>query len=272
MARPNRLQNGDYARDLANWDVDGGAVFVAAQGNNELGALSLPAPGSAVEQTFTIGVGRLYMLELAARAASAQGQLELSILNNVGDTIYTATPLTSLDWLHHALRIGLAWGDYRLRLAYSDTACYVDDVSLAWVVKTRAELAAAAADRLGVLASQAGFITGQTQYGTEGDYTDAIDEALRAVGAVDPADRPDVRYLDSDNLSGCLGAIELAMLNKLHRYWVTKTDYALGPRQEHLSQIQAALLALTGAAVGGRAASAGRAVQTRQLRHSKEIK
>lgn len=271
MAHPNRLYNGDFARDLANWNAEGNAAFVANQGSAELGALSLPDAASAVEQGFTIGVGRPYMLEMAVRADAADGEVSVAITNSAGDAVWSAAYLTNTDWIIYTTRIGLAWGDYTLRLAFSDTACYVDDVSLAWVVKTRAELAASVANHLGVLASAAGFSTGQTQTATEGDYTDAVDEGLRAVGALDPAGRPDVRYLDTDTLSGCLGAIELAMLNKLHRYWVTKTDYAIGPRQEHLSQVQAALLALTGAAVGGRPASAGRGVQTRRLHHAKRI-
>jgi len=127
------------------------------------------------------------------------------------------------------------------------------------------------AERLGVLATNASMTTTLSGANTEGDYTAAVDEGLRGVGAFDPAGRVDVRYLDEGNLTGCLDEIELAMLKKLQRYWVTRTDYAIGPRQEHMNQISAALLALTGAAVGGRPSSSGRSVKQRALIHTNKV-
>lgn len=268
MAHPNRLYNGDFARDLNNWDVDGAAAHITNQGSCELGAASLPSSGSAIQQSFSIGVGRPYMVELALCGASADGQAILTIETNDEEAVYTTNLLFSAaEWSRHAERVGLPWGDYNIRVGYVDAACYVDDVSVAYVVATRQELAQKTANRLGALAANAGYSTGATQQSPEGDYTDAIDEGLRAVGALDPAGRPDVRYVDPENLTALLGAIELAMLHRLHRYWMTKTNYQIGPRTEYLNQIQASLLALTGGAVGGRPASAGRGVQTRRLRH-----
>lgn len=266
MSHPNRLYNGDFARDLSNWDVGGNAAFVANQGSKELGACSLPDAGSYVEQSFSIGVGRPYMLEVSVKGTGS-GLLTLTITDSAGNTTYTTTLTVTTAWaIQPAARVGLAWGDYTLRLAYNNVACYVDDVSIAWVVKTRSELAELVADRLGVLASGANFSTTPgDDTDTEGDFTAAIDEGLRAVSACDPAGRPDVRYLDTDGLTGCLDEIELSMLKRLHRYWSTKTDYNIGPRQERLNQISGQLLALTGGAVGGRPASAGRGVKVRKL-------
>jgi hypothetical protein len=272
MAHPNRLYSGDFARDLGDWSPQGDAVHVVNQGYGELGAVSLPTPGSAVEQAFSIGLGRAYMVEVAVCGAAADGELSLAIETAGGELVYASTLLFSDSaWSFHAERVGLAWGDYNIRLACVAAACYVDDVSIAYVEATRQELARKTASRLGALAETAGFSPGATQLSAEGDYTDAIDEGLRAIGALDPAGRPDVRYVEADSLSALLGAIELAMLNKLQRYWITKTTYQLGPRTEYMNQIQAALLALTGGAVGGRPASAGRGVQTRTLHHEDKL-
>lgn len=272
MAHPNRLYNADFARDLNTWTAYGDAVHVVSQGYGELGVVHLPTPGSAVEQAFSIGVGRPYMIEVAVCGASADGELSLAIETSGGELVYASTLLFSDSaWTFHAERVGLPWGDYNLRLACIDEACYVDDVSMAHVVATRQELAQKTATRLGALAATADYSTGATQLSAEGDYTDAIDEGLRAIGALDQAGRPDVRYVEADVLSALLGAIELAMLHKLQRHWMTKTNYQIGPRTEYINQIQASLLALTGSAVGGRAASAGRGVQTRSLEHGDSL-
>lgn len=266
MAHPNRLFNGEFAGDVSNWTLGGSAVFIVSQGNKELGAVHLPSSGSYVEQAFTVGVGRPYMVEVAVKGVSSTGTVTLTISNSTG-TVYTTTLAFGTAWVTRSERVGLAWGDYTLRLTFNSGAVYVDDVSVAWVVKTRSELAASVAGRLGILATQASMTAVPNGTATEGDYTDPVNEGLRAVGACDQAGREDVRFLENDALSGCLEEIELAMLKKLQRYWTTKTDYAIGPRQEHMNQIGAALLALTGGAVGGRPASAGRSVKVRKLEH-----
>lgn len=270
MAHPNRVYNGDFAGSVDNWTLGGNAAFIVSQGFQELGAVHLPDSGSTVEQSFTIGVGRLYMVEAAVKGVSGTGNVTLTISNSSG-TVFTSNLAFGNGWVNRAERVGLPWGDYTIRVAFNSGAAYVDDISIAFVVKTRAELANLVADRLGVLASQASMNTIPDGEDTEGHFTGPVDEGLRAVGAMDPAGRPDVRYLDVDSLNGCLDEIELAMLKKLQRYWTTKTDYAIGPRQEHINQISGALLALTGGAVGGRPASAGRAVKVRKLNHRNEL-
>lgn len=270
MSHPNRLFNADFSRDLSQWTVAGAAVFLVGDGSKELGAASLPSSGAAISQSFTIGVGRPYMVEVACKAVSTAGTVTLTITNSVG-TVFTWNVPVSTAWEVQNQRVGLAWGDYTLTITYNGVAVYVDDVSIAWVLKTRLELAQEVAGRLGVLATNASMVTDATDTDTEGDYTSAIDEGLRAVAAVDPAGRVDVRYLDEGLVIACLDAIELAMLKRLQRYWMTKTDYAIGPRQEHQNQISQALLALTGSAVGGRPASAGRAVKSRSLYHKNQL-
>lgn len=266
MSHPNRLLNGDVAQDLQNWTIANGAAFIASQGNNELGAIHLANSGDSVTQQFTIGVGREYMVEVAGKAASAAGSVTITIETDAGTAIYTASINLSTVWQVWQQRVGLPWGTFNLILAYADVACYLDDISVAWVIKTRAELAKAVHERLGVLATNASVsllpVSGEGSW-----YANAIDAGLRSVRAMDPAGRPDVRYLNSDNVDACINEIELEALHKLHRYWATKTDYSIGQRTENQSQITAAIDRLIGTAVGGRAATAGRAVAQRRLIH-----
>lgn len=271
MSHPNRLYNADFAQDLSQWTAAGGASFIASQGYRELGAAYLQS-GDSIAQPFTVGIGRPYMVEVAVKSVSGTGSLTLTITTaSEAATVYTSTIAVTASWVLNSTRVGLPWGDYVLTLAYSNVAVYVDDVSIAFVPATRAELATTVAARLGVLATAASMTTTLSGSNTEGDYTAAVDEGLRAVGAMDPAGRVDVRYLEPDSVTACQNEIEMAMLKTLHRYWVTKTDYQLGPRQEKLNQIQQALLALTGAAVGGRPPAGGRSVKTRQLIHTNEL-
>lgn len=265
MSHPNRLYNGDIAQDLDNWTPAGNAAFIASQGFNELGAISLPGSGDSVSQDFSIGVGRPYMVEVAGKGTGS-GSVTLTIATDDGVTIYTASIGLTTSWQLWQERVGLPWGTFTLTLTYADVACYLDDVSVAYVVKTRAELAKAVHERLGVLATNASVsllpVSGDGSW-----YANPIDVGLRSVRALDPAGRPDVRYLDSDTVDACINEIELEALHKLHRYWATKTDYSIGQRSENQSQITAAIDRLIGTAVGGRAATAGRAVQQRKLSH-----
>ena len=267
MSHPNRIYNGDFAQNLDGWTLTGGAVHIANEGYMELGAVHLLTAGDGIGRDFSIGVGREYRIEVATKAQASAGNLALTITNDAGQAIYSTTLTVGTGWVQRVKQVGLPWGNHTLTLAFVDEPLYLDDVSIAYVVKTRCQLAELVKDRLGVLATDAGMNDMPDGENTEGDFTAAVDEGLRAVGACDPAGRPDVRYLDAGDLNACLGHVELAMLHKLHRYWVTKTDYSIGPRTEHLNQVQQSLMALTGAAVGGRPASAGRGVQVRRLIH-----
>ncbi|MCL4867758.1 MAG: hypothetical protein KJ063_02220 [Anaerolineae bacterium] len=270
MGHPNRLYNADFARDLTRWGVEGAAAFVPDEGYRELGAVSLPSPGSMISQPFSLGLGRAYMVEVAVKAAATAGSITLSIGNSSGVIFLWAVPVGT-DWTLAAQRVGLPWGDYVLSLGHDDTAVYLDDVSVAWVAKTRLELATDVAERLGAVAVRAGFSTDGVEQNQEGAYSAAVDEGLRAVGAVDRAGRVDVRYLDEGLVTACLDQIELSMLKRLQRFWMTQTNYALGPRTEYVNQINASLLALTGAAVGGRSSTVGRNVKTRRLFHENKL-
>lgn len=269
MSRPNRVYNGDLSRDLDNWSAAGSATFVAGQGNLERGCARLPAAGAAISQVVSVPVSRTYTLQVATYGPVA-GSVTATLTSDAGDEIWSGSLTVGTTWKVREIDLGLPWGSHTLALTYDDVDVYVDDISLAHVVATRAALATMVHDRLGVLATDASMTTLASGAATEGDYTDAVDTGLRKVEAVDAAGRVDVRYLTSDNLDACLGEIELAMLHRLHRYWSTKTGYTIGPRTEQLQQVSAGIERLIGIADGGRAGS-GRTVKQRRLYHREAL-
>lgn len=265
----NRINNPGFAGDTNNWTLSGNAAYIASQGNNELGAASLPDAASAISQQFTVTVSRPQMVDIYLKGVGS-GNVSLTITDGDGSTVYSSSLTVTASWANAlGARVGLPQGTYTLTLTYSDVACYVDDVSVAWVIKTRAELASEAANLLGDLASSdAGYSTTPSGSNTEGDYTQAVDAALRAVGAVDSAGRPDVRELTDDNVDACIDEVQRYMLHKLHRYYARNaTDFTLEGRTEHYHQRTAAIENLLGIAVGGRPSASGRAVVTRKLIH-----
>lgn len=269
----NRVSNGGFQGDLDNWDLSGSAAFIASQGNDELGAARLPGAGAAISQDFALPVSRKWMIEIWVKGTGS-GNVDLAIVDDGANTVYSSSLSVTTSWAQAlAARVGLPQGNYTLSLTYDDVETYIDDVSIAWVVKTRAELAAAAAGLLGELAtSDAEYSTAPVGENTEGDYTAAVDQALRVVGAVNRAGDPDVRYLTEGTVDDCIDGIQRYMLHKLHRYYARNaTDFTLEGRTEHWNQRVKAIENLLGIAVGGRPQSTGRGVQTRRLLHRKRL-
>lgn len=266
----NRISNGGFIGDLANWTLSGGAAYVANQGHDELGAAHLPAPGAAISQQFAVPVARPQMIDVWLKAAGADCSATLTITNADGDTVYTASLAASSSWANAlGQRVGLPQGNFTFEVAYDDGAVYVDDISLAWVIKTRLELATACAGLLGDLAtSDAGYITTPNGEFTEGDYTSAVDYGLRQVGAIDLAGDTDPAMLDADSVDACIDEIQRHMLHKLHRYYTRHaTDFTLEGRTEHYNQRVKGIENLLGIAVGGRPSASGRAPKMGNLRH-----
>jgi len=270
----NKIFNGGFIGDLGSWTVATSAVYIASVGNDQLGACHLTGAGDAVSQQFSAPTSREYMIDIYARTVTGTGDLTLTITDSNGNTTYTATQSATTAFANtEGNRVGLPSGTYTLALTYDTAAVYVDDVSVAVVEKTRLELADDAADILGDLATQdAGFVTTPSGTDTEGDYTEAVDAALREFGAVGADGQPDVRYLTLDRVDGAIDSIQLYMLHKLHRYYARHaTDFTLEGRTEHWHQRTAAIEALLGIAVGGRTSGAGRAIATRRLVHGSSL-
>ena len=242
----NHLSNGRFLHCLDGWAASGGAVYRAGDGDAHYGVAELPA-GAAIAQDLAVDRARRYTLHLAVKDAAAT----ITLADGDGDAVLSTTaPGAAGVWTESAITLGLAPGTtYHLTISNAGgSAIRVDDVWLWWVPVTRAEVAARVHRKLAGLASDAGLVTIASGAQTEGDYTDAIDAGLRAVGAIDAeTDLPDERALTAAAVDTLLDAVEREVLERLQRHYAVLTDLRVGDRDEKFSQIGGAIARLTGA-------------------------
>lgn len=262
MSCRNLIRNGDFTAGVGHWTGDG--VRVPTDGRVQPGCMEIPSGGLA-SQTFA-SPGGLLTVQIAVRSA-AGGELTRVIRDSAGNGLYEPLPVpATAEWSPAGdLEAGLAAGTFVLELGAVGGAVRVDGVWLGYLAATRAFLARLTHDALGELAAGAGYSPAPQDGHPEGHYSDAIDAALRAVGAVDGAGRADIRCLEPEGLDRLLHELRLSMLRRLHLHWSSRTDYQLGPRSESVSQIARAIAAMVGAAGG--AGGGNRAVYSRRLHH-----
>ena len=95
--------------------------------------------------------------------------------------------------------------------------------------------------------------------GPEGDYSAAIDEALRSVSAKTRWGDPDVTMVMGDQVNMVLEGAKAATLQRLRNKYALDVDVSLGPRSESRSQIAKSLDGmLAGGGGGDRRVSMGR--------------
>jgi hypothetical protein len=118
-------------------------------------------------------------------------------------------------------------------------ACLVDTATLlsGGLPISRAQIAAQLAASLAELVADAGLSSTPSSIGPEGDYTYAIDEALRQIGAVNVYGDADVTQLLASEVNDVLDAAQTALLRRLRSKYALETDVTLGPRSESRSQI-----------------------------------
>lgn len=270
MAERTHLQNGRFLHDLGNWTASG-ASYSAGDGDDHYGVAVLNASGGYIEQTFAVPYVRAYTLHTSVKPVSgtlSASQLVARITDGAGNTMASLSLEgdTSNAWQENNDVVGLAPGTtYTLRLTNSSgLSVRVDDVWLYHVPITRADIATRADDKLGRLASDRSLSTALSGSLTEGDYTYAVDAALRAVGAVDPeTDGVDVRWMEPGHVLTAIDVAVQEMLEQLRMDYATETDVALGPRRESLSQKAESIGKILG---DGANKGSGRVV-SRPLRH-----
>lgn len=246
----NLIENGGFDGSLLHWN--GGEM------NHSLG---YPRPGCA---QIAAGTALHYS---AAQGASAEQVFTLHFFFRleVGETLTVSLGDVSQEfsglfdvWREAVLTLGVV-AETTIAPAFAasepeeDPApCYVDGVTLLVGVLplTRAGLAAAVAKRLGALGTDAGLSVAAAASGPEGDYTGAVEEALRQVGAVNAWGDPDITALAAGQVNAVIEAAHTAMLAVLTNHYALQTDVSLGPRSESRSQIAKALTALGGAGAG----------------------
>lgn len=270
-AERSHIDNGQFLHDLDNWTASD-AAYNAGDGDEHYGVAVLETGGGYVEQDFTVpDAARTYTLEMSVKAVGSDlsaGEATIAITDNDGNALPTINLSGTADtWTVNTNNIGLASGTtYTIRITNVSAAGQIklDDVWLWYVPITRATIAAQVHARLARLATQRSLSTTASGSQTEGDYTYAVDAGLRAVGAIAlDTDKPDPRYLTSNDVDAVLDATEQYMLEQLHRDFAVETDIAIGPRREMLSQIAERLGEITGADQD----QAGGRVFTRKLRY-----
>lgn len=264
MSERNHLDNGRFLHDLDNWAASG-AAYSAGDGDDHYGIAALDAVGGYIEQTFNVPAVRAYTLHVSCKPVSgtlSASELVVLITDGDGNTVASLSLEgdTTDTWQENEDTVGLAPGTtYTLRITNnSSLAVRVDDVWLWHVPITRANIAARADRKLGRLASDRSLSTALSGSQTEGDYTDAVDAALRSVGAVNPETAtPDVRYLEPASVNTAIDVCVQEMLEYLRMDYATETDVSLGPRRESLSQKAAQIGKILG---DGGSAGSGRVV------------
>lgn len=252
----NLLVNGHFDGSLLHWS---GGVMNRSLGYPRPGCAQLDAEDSLeyIYQAIGVSPGQVYTLHFFYRRSA--GAVLTASLGDASQEFLGATDV----WQEGVLTLGVVAETTIAPLfaAAEIGTCYVDGVSLAPGVLplTRRALMLTVANRLAGLATDAGLNAVATGKGPEGDYTGAVEEALRQVGAVNAWGDPDITALAADQVNAAIEAALTAMLGQLANHYALETDVSLGPRSESRSQIAKILTTMgsAGAGAGDRSAKMG---------------
>lgn len=271
----NHLSNGRFLHDLDNWTASG-AEYSAGDGDDHYGVAVLSSGGGYIEQAFSLAQLRSYTLNLSVKAVGGDlsaGQATVRITDGDGSIVTTQNLSGTGDtWTDNAISLGLAPGTtYTVRITNVSAGdqVKVDDVWLWFVPITRANIAAAVNRKLGRVATDRSYSTAASGAQTEGDYTDAVDDALRSLGAINPeTGLVDVRWLDENLVKSAIDTALQAMLERAAIDYGVEVDISLGPHSERLSQKREAVEKLAGLVSGvGGGGGGNQQVTVRRLRH-----
>lgn len=96
----------------------------------------------------------------------------------------------------------------------------------------------------------------------QGDYTDAIDSALRELGYVDVDGVPDESLVDALDFESLAESVTMKSLERLQAYYATVVDTVGGPIRIYRSQIAKALGTAVSSSTGRRLVTGGLGVIT----------
>lgn len=250
----NQLRNGDFSRGLYEWTGDG--TISRALGYPRLNCAELTA-GQSLRQAQGISQEQLYTLHYFYRVASGA-----TLTVGYGAVTQTHTGAPFDVWREGVLVFAVEAGESNgnVELAASGGTVRVDTVTLmaGGLPKSRRELATEVAGRIVDIATDAGLDADATASGPEGDYSAAIDEALRAVGATNTWGDPDVTVLPALKINDVIEAARVAILQRVRGKYALETDVSLGPRSESRSQIASSLDEMLAGSGGSRRPTMGK--------------
>lgn len=253
----NALINGDFSRGLYQWE--GSGTISRSDGYPRLNCVQLAA-GQSIRQAYGISDQILYTLHYFYKLATGA-----TLTAGYGSVTQTHTGAPLDVWREGVLVFAVETGEGNDEVEFSASGgiVLVDTVTLIGegLPKSRAEIAALVAGQIAAIATDKGFVTTPSASGPEGDYSAAIDEALRANAAMNRWGDPDVTLLLGSQVNQVIESAKIAMLQRARASYALETDVSLGPRSESRSQIAGSLDEMLAGAGGNRRISMGRLYQ-----------
>lgn len=251
----NLIQNGRFYGNLDEWS--GTATIDRSIGYPRNGCAKLDS-GESITQDVGLGANSLYSLYYFYRLTAG------ATLTASYDAVTQAHSGDAVGLWHEGL-IEFALNESTnasVTFAASGGTAYVDAVVLrsGAIPTTRANIASVVANRLGTLATDQSLDACSNRDGVNGDYTHAIDEALRATGAIGNYGEPDVTRLGVDEINKVYDSAYAAMLQVLQSSYalVSGGRTSLGPRDEWAADVTKNISSLLGGGGGsGRRSSGG---------------
>ena len=249
----NYLENGGFDGNLDEWTGTG--TIARALGYPRLGCVQLTT-GQSIAQAEGLSEDTLYTLHYFYRLGSGA-----TLTAGYGSITQAHSGAPVDAWQEGVLVFALdAGASDSVTFSSSGGTAYVDSVALlgGGLPITRQGIVAIVAARLSALATDASLSDTATGDTPEGDYTHAIDEALRQAGAVNRWGDPDVTQLIGSKVNDVIEATATATLQLLRTTYALQTDVSLGPRRESRSQIAVSIDALLSGSGSDRRVKVGR--------------
>lgn len=250
----NLLDNGRFYGNLDEWT--GSGTIDRSLGYPRNGCVQLTA-GQNISQQESVSEDSFYTLHYFFRLTSG------ATLTAGYGSGYTNSHADLTPGVWHEATLQFA-PDVTLNesvtFAASGATAYVDAVTLLWggLPLTRQEIARKTEARLGQLATGKSLICYSNGTGVNGDYTAAIDEALRNVGAIGMYGEPDITCLIPNSVNDALEQVYANMLQRLQSDYLLESDVSLGPRRESRSQIAKNMMDLAAGGAGNKRVEVGR--------------
>lgn len=250
----NLLRNGDFSRGLYEWTGTG--TISRAAGYPRLNAARLAA-GQSLSQAQGISEQLLHTLHYFYQVAASA-----TLTVAYGDVAQTHTGAPLDMWREGVLAFApdVGGGNAEVEISAAGGVAYVDTITLlsGGLPISRTSIASQVAALIAAFATDAGYTTTAAATGPEGDYSAAIDEALRAVGAASPWGDPDVTLVAAGQINDVVEGVKAAMLQRLRAKYALEVDVSLGPRSESRSQIAGSIDEMLAGAGGDRRIKVGK--------------
>ncbi len=256
----NLLRNGRFYGNLNEWSGTGS--IARSLGYPRLGCAEID-DGESISQQVGLTEDALYTLHFFYRLGAGA-----TLTAGYGASIVLTANGTESVW-HEAELVFApdASANDSVTFSAAGGTCYVDAVTLlvGGLPISRGELAGRVHARLGDLATDAGLNSSASASGDQGSYSAAIDEALRAVGAIGKFGEPDITELNAHGVNTLIDSAHMAMLGQLRAKYALETDVTLGPHRESRSQIVKNISALMGGGADGKSGGGGGRVSMADL-------